>query len=98
MRRREFLRQSAGAAIAAGIQTLASFAPVQYPAGFVGETETSAALPNAVPRLPGTSPLTAEGDFAMQMVDGIHRFLLAETDRRAAERSKLWNRDYTSAE
>ena len=34
----------------------------------------------------------------MQMVDGIHSFLLAETDRRAAERSKLWNRDYTSAD
>jgi dienelactone hydrolase len=46
--------------------------------------------------LPGTAPLTAEGDFAAQMVEGIHRFLLAETQRQAAHREQLWNRDYTS--
>jgi hypothetical protein len=31
--------------------------------------------------LAGTGPLTAEGDLAMQMIEGIHRFLLAQTDR-----------------
>ena len=46
--------------------------------------------------LPGTEPMTVEGDLAAQMVDGIHRFLLAETQRQAANREKLWNRDYSS--
>lgn len=47
-------------------------------------------------QLPGTEPLTAEGDLAAQMVDGIHRFLLAETLSQAANRAQLWNRDYSS--
>jgi dienelactone hydrolase len=42
--------------------------------------------------------LTTEGDLAMQMVDGIHRFLLRETDRRAVDRTQLWSRDYASVE
>ena len=47
--------------------------------------------------MPGTSPLTAQGDLAMQMIDGIHRHLLAQTAQQAAERSRLWNRDFSSA-
>ena len=47
-------------------------------------------------QLPGTAPLTAEGDLAAQMVEGIDRFLLAETKRQAANRAQLWNRDYSS--
>lgn len=48
--------------------------------------------------LAGTAPLTAEGDLATQMVDGIHRYLLHETETRALERAQLWSRDYTSLE
>jgi dienelactone hydrolase len=44
----------------------------------------------------GTAPLTAEGDLAAQMVDGIRRFLLEETHRQATNRAQLWNRDYSS--
>lgn len=47
-------------------------------------------------QLSGTAPLTAQGDLAAQMVDGIHRFLFAETQRQAAGRARLWNRDYSS--
>ncbi len=47
--------------------------------------------------MPGTSPLTAQGDLAMQMVDGIHRHLLAQTEQQATERPRLWNRDFSSA-
>lgn len=46
--------------------------------------------------LPGTAPLVAEGDFAAQMVDGIRRFLLMETQRQASVRAQMWNRDYSS--
>ena len=48
--------------------------------------------------LPGTAPLTAEGDIATQMVDGIHRFLLQRTSEAAAERTSRWKRDYGSEE
>jgi hypothetical protein len=47
--------------------------------------------------LPDTAPLTAQGDLAMQMVEGIHRHLLAQTAQQAADRSRLWNRDFSSA-
>jgi dienelactone hydrolase len=49
-------------------------------------------------QLPGTGSLTAEGDLAEQMVESIHRFLLAETQRQATNREQRWNRDYTSAQ
>jgi len=32
------------------------------------------------------------------MVDGIHRFLMHETEKQEKERAQLWSRDYTSAE
>ena len=39
--------------------------------------------------LPGTQPLTVEGDLASQMVDGIDRFLLKETEATPAKRAAL---------
>src|SRR5438445_3678376 len=48
--------------------------------------------------LPGTTPLTAQGDFAAQMVDGINDYLLRATSESAARRSTRWKRDYASAE
>ena len=48
--------------------------------------------------LPGTVPLTLQGDLPYQMVDGIHRFLLNRTTEAAKERPSLWHRDYSSAE
>ena len=98
MRRREFLRQSAGAAIAVGIQRSLHGAPVPRTAisGANPGLQTSAPNGSVLP-LPGTSPLTAQGDLAMQMVDGIRRHLLAQTAQQAAERSRLWNRDFSSA-
>jgi hypothetical protein len=40
--------------------------------------------------LPGTKPLTAQGDLAAQMVAGIRRFYLRETERVAGERNGKW--------
>jgi len=48
--------------------------------------------------LPGTAPLTAQGDFALQMVDGIDRFLTRQTQRALDDRGKFWKRDTSSAQ
>ena len=40
--------------------------------------------------LPGTQPLTMQGDLASQMVEGIDKFLLAETDAAVARRDASW--------
>ena len=40
--------------------------------------------------LPGTQPLTAQGDLASQMVEGIDRFLLRETAATVEKRAALW--------
>ncbi len=46
--------------------------------------------------IPGASELRMEGDLSAQMVAGIDRFLTQETERAAAERAKLWRRDFSS--
>jgi dienelactone hydrolase len=48
--------------------------------------------------LPGTTPLTADSDFAMQMVDGINQHLQKATAASVGERAKLWKRNYQSRE
>lgn len=46
--------------------------------------------------LPGTAPLTIEGDLASHLVDGVDRFLLKKIDASVAARAKHWNRDTAS--
>ena len=48
--------------------------------------------------LPGTEPLEMQGDLAMQMVDGMHRFLDRETAASITRRQSLWKRDLSSPE
>jgi len=48
--------------------------------------------------LPGTQPLTTEGDLSAQMVAGIHRWLAAETARVDAQRAELWVKDSMNKE
>ena len=48
--------------------------------------------------LPGTAPLTGQGDFAAQMVDGINDYLLRATSESAGTRAALWKRDYASVQ
>ena len=99
MKRRDFLRQSAGAAVAVGIGGSLHSVPIHHGIETDPIEGTWAPTPlDAVAALPGTSSLTAEGDLAAQMVDGIHRFLLSETERQAADRTKLWKRDFTSTQ
>src|SRR5688572_5508218 len=46
--------------------------------------------------LPGTQPLTWEGDLSARMVAGIDKFFMGELDRSVVERQKLWQRDFSS--
>jgi dienelactone hydrolase len=48
--------------------------------------------------LPGTAPLTATGDLASQMVDGIDRFLDRQTELSLVRRPTYWNRNMSSAQ
>jgi len=48
--------------------------------------------------LPGTKPLTQEGDLSAQMVAGIDKFLLRELDASTAGREPFWKRDFSSRE
>src|SRR4051812_911334 len=50
------------------------------------------------PPLPGTEPLTMEGDIAAAMVAGIDKFLLREIELSVERREKFWNRDFNSPE
>ena len=66
------------------IYALISFAPL---------TSVSAA-----DTLPGTKPLTMQGDIAAQLVAGVDKFLLQELDKSVDRRAKHWKRDFSSTE
>src|SRR5690349_14275872 len=59
-----------------------------------------AALPVAKAATPsqlhGTEAFTGQGDIAAQMVEGIHNFLLKQTEASVGDRETLWHRDYSS--
>ena len=42
--------------------------------------------------LPGTQPLTVDGDLSVQMVDGINRWLARETEVARTERTERWSK------
>ena len=46
--------------------------------------------------LPGTKPLTMDGDFAAEMVAGIDRFLMRELEASPQRRARHWRRDPSS--
>lgn len=48
------------------------------------------------PQLPGTAPLTLQGDISELMIAGVDRFLLRETEAAIAERETRWKRDTSS--
>ncbi len=60
---------------------------------WAGATKAAEAGP-----LPGTVPLTVEGDLASLMIDGADRFLLRETEKTLARREQFWKRDFSSPE
>src|SRR5215831_17224040 len=50
------------------------------------------------PPLPNTKQLTMQGDIAMQLVEGVDKFLLHEIDKSVERRAKFWKRDFSSPE
>ena len=54
------------------------------------------ALRSIAEPLAGTQPLRAQGDLAAQMIDGLDRFLLRETDESIVRRASRWKRDGSS--
>jgi dienelactone hydrolase len=48
--------------------------------------------------LPGTRPLTLEGDIASTLVDGVDRFLLRKIEESVPKRAQYWKRDLSSHE
>jgi dienelactone hydrolase len=58
-------------------------------------TSISAAADPVVP-LPGTAPLTTEGDLTDQLVAGVDRFLLKQIDQSVGRRARHWHRDLSS--
>src|SRR5438034_761491 len=48
--------------------------------------------------LPGSGPLTRQGDLSAQMVAGIDKFFMREIERSVQERQKFWKRDFSSRE
>lgn len=98
MNRREFLNRSTAATLGMSMGGRLLADPLESALRSGSETSGSNSPGSGDSTLAGTAPLTAEGDQAVQMVDGIHRFLLRETERQAGERTQLWNRDYNSVE
>ena len=99
MNRREFLSRSTSATFGIGLGCRLRCEPL-LGSDMPDAREASGSISSgtAEPVLTGTAPLTVNGDLAKQMVDGIHRFLLQETERQAKERETRWSRDYGSAE
>jgi len=97
MNRRAFLGDSSRAALALGLSS--RLRPLTgNEERTSGEGTGSAQQVTSEPVLPGTAPLTSQGDLAAQMVDGIHQFLLRQTQTAAQERGRFWQRNYQSVE
>ena len=47
---------------------------------------------------PGTIRLTWEGDLSSKMLDGAHKFIEEKINEAISNRSKLWQRDFTSTQ
>jgi dienelactone hydrolase len=99
MNRREFLNRSTAATFSLGLSNyLVGESPLKEAVLARNGASGAGAEAIAGTELPETAPLTEQGDLAMRMVDGIRNYLLRETGRQAADRERLWSRDYLSAD
>ncbi len=48
--------------------------------------------------MPGSKPLTLEGDLSVLMMDGAHKFIDGKINESIGNRAKYWNRNLTSPE
>ncbi|MGH9468986.1 MAG: dienelactone hydrolase family protein [Terriglobia bacterium] len=86
LNRRQFLARSTQSSLAIGL--------LSGPGS--GEVPPVELANPANPILAGTAPLSAQGDLARQMVDGIREFLLQKTAGAQAARAQYWRHDYRS--
>src|SRR5437867_8330701 len=70
--------------------------PWSFVTAFVTLAWTALGQPAAT--LPGTQPLTLEGDLSARMVEGIDRFLMREIEHSVPKRAAMWRRDFSSRE
>jgi len=63
-----------------------------------GSNVAAPAADALVVALPGTEPLTAAGDVASDLVEGVDRFLLRQIEKSVERRARHWNRDFASPE
>jgi dienelactone hydrolase len=99
MNRREFISRSTTATLGISLaEKLHSEVLLEHPMHVGKEASPLMAAGNSESVLAGTSPLTIGGDLAVQMVAGIHRYLLQETKVQAEKRGSLWDRDSSSVE
>src|SRR5262245_26913650 len=61
-------------------------------------TASVAAQGEPAVQMPGTSPLTEQGDLAARMVDGINDYLIRETAQAVRGRERFWHRDFSTPE
>ncbi|HXJ93645.1 MAG TPA: dienelactone hydrolase family protein [Terriglobia bacterium] len=88
--RRRFLGDSIGVSL--GLNVVKGLVPAD--AASPPEANGSPAAENP---LPGTKPLTATGDLAAQMVDGIREYLIQATADCVSDRARFWKPDFSSA-
>jgi len=65
----------------------------QFPAN---GTDVNFPYKNMPEILPGTKPLTWEGDLSAKMLDGAHKFIDEKINESIVNRSKFWNRNFSS--
>ena len=65
---------------------------------FVRLSASDLGKPITYEALPGTKPLTMQGDIASQLVAGADKFLLREIENSVAKREAHWKRDFSSEE
>ncbi len=88
MTRREVFEMLGKSALVGGIASL--------PTAGLGRSQGANTSTPPPSLLPGTEPLTAEGDLAAQMVEGLHRHLLQLTSESVEARAARWNQDYST--
>lgn len=57
---------------------------------------TAPRIASAADALPGTAPLTWDGDLSVRMMDGAHRFIERKIAESITRRQRHWHRDFSS--
>jgi dienelactone hydrolase len=70
--------------------------PMRRPTRFTAMLLWAAVPAFSAERLPGTRPLTWQGDLSVKMMDGAHRFVERKIEESQANREKHWHRDLSS--